>query len=247
MLGFSDLLNLFLSLIAFGIVLFLSLMSKSKEPKEKQTKIEQAKATLRSPTKIIWTPVRKIMTLTLGAATLIGGVPAAIFFWPRMTVTPSGLFDESNAYSEIFTVTNTGYLPFEDVHMGLGICSIETVKKDFFVTGNNCDETGPYLMFTGASWYTPELVRDQPFQVVLTDALNLATDKYRAEHPKTVLGTQMMSPLKAMNAIFRVSFMPWPWPKYIAFRYRFVAEEQPNGKMLWRAVPLAWREIKLPQ
>ena len=82
---------------------------------------------------------------------------------------------------------------------------------------------------------------------VLTDALNAATDKYRVEHPKTVLCTQMMSPLKAMNLIFRVSFMPWPWPKYIAFRYRFVAEEQPNGKMLWRAVPLAWREIKLPQ
>jgi hypothetical protein len=55
-----------------------------------------------------------------------------------------------------------------------------------------------------------------------------------------------MSPLKAMNAIFAVSFKPWPWPKYIRYRYRLVAKEEPNGKIMWRAVPLSWKEIKFP-
>jgi hypothetical protein len=56
----------------------------------------------------------------------------------------------------------------------------------------------------------------------------------------------MMSPLKFMNAIFAVSFKVWPFPWYTRNRYRFVVDEQPNGKMMWRAVPLTWKEIKFP-
>jgi hypothetical protein len=37
-----------------------------------------------------------------------------------MTVTASEPFEESNAYSETFTVTNMGFLSFEDVNVGTG-------------------------------------------------------------------------------------------------------------------------------
>jgi hypothetical protein len=127
-----------------------------------------------------------------------------------MTVAASGLFDESNAYSETFTVANTGFLSFEDIHIGIGICSIETTKHDFVVTGNNCDRNYPHLLFSAPSWQTPELRRDESFSVVLTDSLNITTDRFRVEHPNVIAGTQMMSPLKSANIIFRVSFKPWP-------------------------------------
>jgi hypothetical protein len=193
-----------------------------------------------------WARARRLFAIVLGLATLLGVPAAVIAFWPRMTVSAVGLFDEGNAYSEIFTVANAGFLSFEDVHIGIGLCSIDTEKHDFLVTPNMCAQNDPHMLFTGPSWHTPELRRDEPFSVVLTDALNIATDKYRAEHPNVFAGMQMMSPLLAANIIFRVSFKPWPWPQYISKRYRFVAKLEPNGKMLWRAVPLSWMEIKLP-
>jgi hypothetical protein len=213
----------------------------------------QKRRSRRAPKKLVptgkpsWTGIRRVTAVILGVSTIVGVPAAVIAFWPRMTVVPSGLVEETNAYSQIFTVTNTGFLPFEDMHMGLGICSIETEKHDFFISGDNCDAGGPRLLFTGSSWQTPELRRDEPFTVVLTDALNTPTDRFRSEHPNVVLGTQMMSRLKAMNALFAVSFKPWPWPWHIRFRYRFVASEQPNGKVIWRSVPLSWKDIDLPK
>jgi len=159
-----------------------------------------------------WSPLRRLLTVMLGLATLIGVPGAVIAFWPRMTVTPSGLFDESNAYSEIFTVANTGFLAFEDVLVGLGLCSVETENNTFIIVGDVCPNGDPHIIFGAAGWWTPELRRDEPFSVVLTDSLNIATYKYRAEHPKEVIGTKMMPRLKAANGIFTVRFRPWPIP-----------------------------------
>jgi hypothetical protein len=222
-------------------------MPESRGRKHKQNKPAAQNHRARTPAVTRLTIFGRLAAIILGFATLIGVPAAVISFWPRMTVIPAGLFDESNAYSQTFAVTNTGFLPFEDIHMGLGICSIDTVKHDFYVTEGNYDAGGPHMLFSAPSWQTPELRRDEPFVVVLTDSLNIATDKYRAEHPRVLGGTQMMSPLKAANAIFAVSFKPWPSPWHIRYRYRFVAEEQPNGRMMWRAVPLSWQEIKLPR
>jgi hypothetical protein len=160
---------------------------------------------------------------------------------------PRWLFDSSNAYSEIFTISNTGFFPLEELFIGFGICSIETEKNDFFVTPNMCANNAPRFLFTAPSWRTPELRRDEPFSVVLSDSLNTASDQWRAAHPNVIIATQMMSPLKAANIIFHIGFKLWPWPKLIPFRYRFVAKQEPNGAILWRAVPLSWSEIKVPE
>jgi hypothetical protein len=177
---------------------------------------------------------------------IAGLVGIVVVFWPRMTVTPSALFDESNAYSETFTVANTGFLSFEDVQVGIGICTIETTKHEFSVSPNNCEGDFPRFRIGAPIWWTPELRRDEPFSIVLSEGLNVATEKYRAAHPTVIGGFQMMSELKAANIIVLVTFNPWPWPRKISYRYRFVAEEQSNGKMMWRAVPLSWRKIELP-
>lgn len=180
----------------------------------------------------------------LAIATLVG-VPAAI--WPRMTVTASGLFDDSNAYSETFLLTNTGFQSLKDVQVGIGICSIETLKHDFSVAPRNCEGDCPRLMVGGPPWFTRELKRDETFSIVLSDGLNVATDKYRAAHPNVVAGYKLLSELKGANIIVDVRFRHWLSLSTNINDYRFVVEEQPNGKVMWRAVPLSWRLIKLPE
>jgi hypothetical protein len=129
----------------------------------------------------------------VSASVIVGLVAFVVGFWPRMTVTPSGLFDESNAYSETFTVANTGFLPFEDVQIGIGICTIETAKHDFSVSPNNCEGDSPRFRIGGPPWWTPQLRRDETFSIVLSEGLNVATEKYRAAHPTVIGGFQMMS------------------------------------------------------
>jgi hypothetical protein len=243
----SDLLSLFISLIVFGPIALVAIR-KAKDTNKTPTKTEPLnKSTPKE--KRLWTPIRRAAAAILAVATLIGGIVAALFFWPRMTMTTTGLFDESNAYSEQFTILNTGFLAFEDMHIGIGICSMETTDgPGIVVTPSGCPhDEPPRVLLSAASWQTPELRRDEPFSIVLTDALTIATDQWRKTHPNIIWSTQMMPPLKAANFIFRVSFRPWPSPKYIAFLFRFVAEQQPNGKILWRAVPLSWRAINLPE
>jgi hypothetical protein len=222
-------------------------MPVSRERKRKKAKPEQQKPSTGPPIKVRTSIAGRLITIILGVATLIGVPAAVIAFWPRMTVTPSGLFDATNAYSETFTVANTGFLPFENVQVGIALCSIETVKNDFVVTGDPCADNNPRVMIGSPSWWTPELRRDEPFSIVLSDNLNIATDKFRSTHPNSFMGTQMMSPLKAANVIVSVHFAPWPLPWRKIFNYRFVAKEQPNKQIMWRAIPLSWKDIALPE
>jgi len=198
------------------------------------------------PTKEQQSTLGRLSAIILGVATLAGVPAAVIAFWPRVTVVPSGLFDESNAYSEIFTITNTGFFAFEDMRIGIGICSVDTAKHDFYVTPNNCDETGPHVRLGLPKWDTPELRREETFSIVLTDVITVATEEWKAAHPNVILSMQIASELRAANIIVAVNFEPWPLIQRIEKRYRFVAEEQPNGKMMWHAVPLSWKDIKLP-
>jgi hypothetical protein len=177
-------------------------------------------------------------------ATLVG---LGMSFWPTMTVTVSDPSDASNAYSVTFTISNTGFLPFEDVRIAIGVCAIETVPPSWQVSPGTCDNGRvPNMLATDPSWYTPELRRNEPFSIRLTDVFNKETEKWRKDHPTAIASFQMMPPLKAANFILVVNFKPWPLPKEIRFPYRFVAEEQPDGKVLWRAVPLSWEKISLP-
>jgi hypothetical protein len=222
------------------------IMPVSKGRKRKPPKRDTGKEPASQAPKKEGISLRRLIEIVLALATLIGVPAAVVAFWPRMTVTASALFDESNAYSETFTVANIGFLPFEDVQMGVGICQIETEKHDFAVSPNNCENDIPHIMVGGASWWTPELRRDEPFSIVLSDGLNVVTTKYRKAHPTVVASIQMMSELKAANVIVSVQFKPWPLPHKMFKYFRFVADEQPNEKMMWRAVPLSWRKMDLP-
>src|ERR1700721_2622315 len=49
------------------------------------------------------------------------------------------------------------------------------------------------FLITLPRWLTPELRRDEPFSVVLSDGLNKSTSKYRAAHPNVAVGFQTIS------------------------------------------------------
>jgi hypothetical protein len=61
-----------------------------------------------------------------------------------------------------------------------------------------------------------------------------------------------ISKLKGANAVVIITYQPWIIPCWswvsewvCVQRFRFVAEEQPNDMVMWRAVPLDWKPIKL--
>jgi hypothetical protein len=221
-------------------------MGKSKGPRNKSSKKQPQTQKAITPVKAKREWFRQAWAMILTIATLIGAPAAVVAFWPRMTVTAVGLHDESNAYSETFTIANIGFLQFKEVKVGIRLCNIETANNDVGMIPKGCPEGGPRMLLGGPSWRTPELRRDEPFSIILSDELNMATDKYRAEHPTTIWSAKMMSALKAANVILVVFFRPWPMWFEIERDFRFVAEEQSDGKMMWRAVPLSWEKVDLP-
>jgi hypothetical protein len=216
-------------------------MSKSRRERERK-KQRSSKPPPCEP-RAVWTLTKKLVAGFLAGCTALG----VIVLWPRMSATVSGPFDPSNAYSETFTIANAGFFPFMETRIGIGLCSIETETPKFLVYGDPCAGNDAHLLMSGLAWAVAELRRDETFSVALTDVLTPATEKYRAAHPGAIGGTKMMSPLKAANIILKVMTKPWPGFWEISYRYRFVAEEQPNQQIMWRAVPLSWKDGKIPK
>jgi hypothetical protein len=199
---------------------------------------------------LLWTSLRRLWAVISLAIVLLGLVSAIITIWPRVTATTASV-DDSNAYAESFTVTNNGFVPLENFTIGIGFCLIETARHDigFF---HNCDnpQNIPRILVFDPSWQSPSLGRDETFTVTLTDELNQPTEKYKLSHPRVIDGFKMISGLKGANAVVVTTFQPWIFPCFAWIRvpvceekFRFIAEELPNGKVTWHSVPLDWRPI----
>jgi hypothetical protein len=206
--------------------------------------------------------VANFWRLTLAVSAVAGLVAAVIYLcWPMVNVTASGLFDENNPYSETFTVLNTAVLrSVAHVRVTIELCKIEYAAniRGTFIAARGCGNKGIQVRVGNPSWETPELAPGESFAIVLTKALTVVTDEYRRTHPDMFMGLHMMVPFTAINVIVFVDYIPWlqklewgPWAQwlsrqYVPFRFRFVAEEQPNHKIMWRPVPLSWQDIRLP-
>jgi hypothetical protein len=221
-----------------------------KKPKKRPTKPRKRAAPAPPPQRLPgrwWTPLRKAVAgLVGGLATLLGLATAAILFLPRMTVDASLPFDELNAYSTSFTLTNTGFIPLRDVRLGIGLCDIKTEKNDFGVTPGNCKPPArmPQLLLGHPRWQTPELPKDVKFTIPLEEALNVDTPRYRAQHPRVIGSLKTLSKLESADIVFTVSYRPWFMPWHHRDGFRFVAERQSNDKINWRSVPLDWNPAK---
>jgi len=185
----------------------------------------------------------------IAAFAVVVGLPGSIFaIWPRMTISTNGPFDEANAYSESFTATNTSFVPLRGFNIAIGFCDIKTATDDFTVI-NNCvnDQHLPHMLIGDPNWNAPILARDEPFTITLTDEITTPTEKYRTLHPRVISGWKTISALKGANAVVIATYRPWIIPCWswisewvCVKRARFIAEEQPNGKVMWRSVPLSW-------
>jgi hypothetical protein len=227
---------------------------KSKKPKRKNSAPVQQPTSSPPPSgPSDGKPVRARRPIwpIIAAVIALIGLPSSVFaLWPRMTITTSGPFDDTNAYSESFTATNTSFIPLWNFDIAIGFCDIETAKDDFAVF-NNCknEQNIPHMLVGDLSWNAPILARDEPFTITLTDELTTPTEKYRAQHPHVIGGWKTISALKGANAVVIATFQPWIIPCWswisewvCVKRSRFMAEEQPNGKVMWRSVPLSWKQ-----
>ena len=197
---------------------------------------------------------RRVWAIVLGIIAVVG-LPGSVFaIWPRMSITTSGPFDDANAFSESFTATNTSFIPLRNFRIGIGFCDIKTARNDVaFVNNCNNDQNIPRILVGDLNWHAPSLARDEPFTITLTDEITMPTEKYRSQHPHVIAGWKTISALKGANAVVIATFKPWFIPCWswifelvCVQRARFVAEEQPNGKVMWKPVPLSWKAQKTP-
>jgi hypothetical protein len=265
----GNLFSLAISLIVFGVVILVSRTKTSKQGSANRQP-HQKRSTIRNHLRlaaywlggILGGMTRITKKSAAGAAIVVSLIAGVIYLcWPMVNVTASGLFDENNPYSETFTVQNIAVLrSLTKVNVTIGICKMEYAPS---ALGTRIITEGCPNNFTAArmghpAWFTPELAAGEPFAVVLTSLLTIETAEYRATHPNVIMSSQTMAPFRAANIIVFVDYVPWlqklawgPWARlvaqqYMPFRFRFIAEEQPNHKMMWRAVPLSWKDIRLP-
>jgi hypothetical protein len=121
---------------------------------------------------------------------LVGFVAASIAVvttcWPRMVADAPGLFDDANAYSISFAVTNTGWIPLRDVRLSVGICSMKMDRSSFSVnlgpqySEDKCGVPG-FRIGDPWRWERQELVRDEKFTINLSDQLSTPSDKIESD------------------------------------------------------------------
>ena len=144
----------------------------SRGRRNKLAKKEQPKKKPKPPITEIHSTLGRLIAIVLGLATLIGVPAALIAFWPRLTVTASGLHNESNAYSETFMLTNVGFLPFENVRVAVELCSFKTAEDSMRVSGCATNDPSEIIGFTADGWNATEIRRDESLSVVLSDVLD---------------------------------------------------------------------------
>ncbi|MGP8268810.1 MAG: hypothetical protein ACLQLH_01980 [Terracidiphilus sp.] len=69
-----------------------------------------------------------ILALVLGGATLLGGIAAAVQFFPRLSVTNGSAIDLNDPFSTPFRIVNEGYVP---------LFSVKFFMRDITVKGQD--------------------------------------------------------------------------------------------------------------
>lgn len=78
-----------------------------------------------------------LLGVTLGVATLIGGIAAVVTFFPRVTVNISDPVDPNDPFSSTLTVANTGYIPLDSVGFAVALRNISVPSGAGFVGGSD--------------------------------------------------------------------------------------------------------------
>jgi hypothetical protein len=160
-----------------------------------------------------------LLGLVLGAATLIGGVAAVVVFLPRVLVaSPSAAVEPNNMMSSSFEISNTGYVPLEDVSVKLAAA---------YMGGTAIDGAIPEVLKSDGS---------PNFGIVIglrnSEHRYLGLDDHFTVNPESnLIG------VKTADVIFIVSYRPWIIPMRREKVFRFVAKKDARGNTYWRSWP----------
>jgi hypothetical protein len=165
-------------------------------------------------------PAAAALTGLLGAATLIGGVAAAVTFLPRLNVNPGG--DFSNPASIQFGITNTNFVPLRRPSYGIVACEIvygidnPSLRKP----ETPCNISRIQKMPTperGQRW----LEMDDTYTLRLEDM-------FRVES----------LPITRANLIVMISYCPFYLPWRLQKLFGFRTAQGSDGKLYWRSYPV---------
>jgi len=153
----------------------------------------------------------------IAVATIIGGLAAVGFFWPRVTVEATG--DLSKPASVEFVATNTGFIPLGSPAMGMWDCEITYGKEEPSTPMRQCSVSSfpkeGVVSGNGQRW----LFMDKKFITRLEDWITV-TNK---EHPLT-----------RMNVLIRMSYYPWYVPIRFHTDFGIQSAKGSDGVYYWR-------------
>lgn len=138
-------------------------------------------------------------------------------------------------------MTNTGILPLTDLGISVGICSIKTEKGDFFVvnSGESAERCGlPRIRIGDPRWNGHILRSDESYTITLTEQMNVRTPRYTQQNPNIIGSLKTLSRLVAADVVIVVKYHPFLVPFEMTKPFRFVAEMQPNDRVMWKPRPM---------
>jgi len=168
----------------------------------------------------IW---KKIGTGILITATLIGGLAAALYFVPRVTIEAVAPFDPSQPTPIAFRITNTNVVPLRNVDISLGICSLMIIPDTQpYPKPADCEGPSNVEMRFGRPWHFNWILMDEPVDI--------------SQPPLSWGNHERFS----ANMEIRISYSPWYAPTILFGRtkaFRFVSYPS-RGKIYFKSTPL---------
>lgn len=155
----------------------------------------------------------------VGIGLFLGLLGALYYLLPRLSVSPSGPINPSNASSSYFVISNDGYRPIHDVkiHLGLGHIHYGLIH----VEGNS-------------KTYAAELCNDCSIPEI---------DPTEKHAIPTFLPTFEQSPLTSADITVIVYYRPdfWLWTQRRMFR--FVTAQSADGHLYWMPEAISSRPL----
>jgi hypothetical protein len=187
----------------------------TSEDETAKTATSQKAAQKATKTKIQISPLRAVLAL----ATLIGGFAAVVMFLPRVLVSsPSALVDPNNMMSSSFEISNTGYVPLEEVSVKLAAA---------------------YMGGTAIRGAMPEALKSDgsPNFGILIGLRNSEHHYLDLDDHFTVNPESNLIGVKTADVVFIVSYRPWIIPIRKEKLFRFIAKKDARGNTYWRSWP----------
>ncbi len=163
---------------------------------------------------------RRVWELLLAIATLVGLPAFVLTVLPRVSVSaPSAPLDPNNILSVSFDISNSGYIPLDDVSAKLGAGHIGAPGEPGIHSR---------LKPNGVPYF------DVYFPIIQNQHHHLGLDERFTINPESQLGGYIRNADIAVIVSYQLWFVPWHTEK----PFRFIAQPDGQGKVYWRSWPV---------